>query len=96
VDADAERVVVTVRDTGEGIAPEHLPYVCERFYRVDASRTRARGGTGLGLAICKSIAQAHGGDLHVESELGHGTAVTLALRPAVLAPQPEAAGMAGR
>ena len=85
---DAGFVTVSVRDTGEGIAPEHLPHVCERFYRVDASRTRARGGTGLGLAICRSIAQAHGGDLRVESELGHGTTVILTLRPAAVAPMP--------
>jgi heavy metal sensor kinase len=74
---------VSVRDTGEGIAPEHLPHVCDRFYRVDAARARAGysagTGTGLGLAICRSIVQAHGGELHIESELGRGTTVTVTL-----------------
>jgi len=72
-------VVVTVADTGEGIAPEHLPHVMERFYRVDAARTRAQGGTGLGLAICQSIARAHGGDLEIQSEVGMGTQVSVIL-----------------
>jgi signal transduction histidine kinase len=49
-----------VTDTGEGIAPEHLPHLGERFYRVDAARSADTGGTGLGLAICRSITEAHG------------------------------------
>ncbi len=72
-------VEVVVRDTGKGIAPEHLPHLGERFYRGDASRTRPTGGTGLGLSICKSIIAAHGGSLRFESELGAGTAVTVFL-----------------
>lgn len=72
-------VLLHVEDTGEGIPPEHLAHVCERFYRADPSRVRGRGGTGLGLAICQSIAQAHGGDLQVESEVGRGTRVTVRL-----------------
>ncbi len=75
-------VVTRIVDTGEGIAPDHLPYVCERFYRVDSARSRAgnqKGGTGLGLSICRSIAQAHGRSLQIESELGRGTAITLRL-----------------
>ena len=72
-------VLVTVADTGEGIPPEHLPHVCERFYRVDASRTRGSGGTGLGLAICQSILQAHGGSLSIRSEWGSGTTVEVSL-----------------
>jgi signal transduction histidine kinase len=81
-------VTVRVRDDGEGIPPEHLPHVCERFYRVDDARTRARGGTGLGLAICRSIVDALDGDLAVASEVGRGTTVTVTL-PA--APVPEEA-----
>lgn len=68
-----------VRDTGCGIAPEHLPHVCERFYRVDESRTRKQGGTGLGLALCQSIVVAHNGEMHIESEPGLGTTVTITL-----------------
>ena len=63
---------VQVRDTGPGIAPEHLPYVFERFYRADKSRTRATGGAGLGLAIVKQLVEAHGGRVWVESTLGAG------------------------
>ena len=76
-------VGVRVADTGEGIPPEHLPRVCERFYRVDAARTGGRGGTGLGLAICQSIVQAHEGTLAIESRLGEGTRVTVTLPAAV-------------
>lgn len=73
---------LTVRDTGEGIAPEHLPLVRDRFYRVDASRDRESGGTGLGLAICEAIAAAHGGTLTVESAgTGQGTTVNVTLPP---------------
>jgi len=70
-------VVVSVRDSGEGIASEHLPHLTERFYRVDAARSRGRGGAGLGLAICRSIVEAHGGRIEIESEPGRGTEVTL-------------------
>jgi signal transduction histidine kinase len=81
-------VVISVTDTGEGIAPEHLPHLGERFYRLDAARTRARGGAGLGLAICKSIAEAHGGAIRIDSVRGEGTTVTILL--------PRARGLAGR
>ena len=73
------RTVIAVADTGSGIAAEHLPHLCERFYRVDAARTRADGGTGLGLAICRSIVEAHGGILTLQSEVGKGTTVTVLL-----------------
>jgi two-component system OmpR family sensor kinase len=76
---EEDSVVVRVEDTGEGIAPEHLPHVCERFYRVDAARTRRHGGTGLGLAICQSIVEAHHGSLTLESVVGEGTTVTVRL-----------------
>lgn len=72
-------VVVAVSDTGEGIAPEHLPHLGERFYRVDTARTAATGGNGLGLAICRSIAAAHGGEMIIESQVGQGTVVTIRL-----------------
>jgi signal transduction histidine kinase len=79
------RVVIAVADTGPGIAPEHLPHLGERFYRVDSSRSRPAGGTGLGLSICKSIVEAHSGTLSFQSTLGVGTTVTVTL-PAVAAP----------
>lgn len=62
-----------VKDTGPGIAAEHLPRLTERFYRVDRSRSRETGGTGLGLAIVKHVAQRHGAELHIESQLGQGS-----------------------
>jgi two-component system heavy metal sensor histidine kinase CusS len=66
---------VSVRDTGSGIAPEHLPRVFDRFYRGDRSRSSA--GTGLGLALVKSIVDLHGGAARIESESGRGTTVIL-------------------
>jgi len=77
--AHGDQVTVDVADTGEGIAPEYLPHVRERFFRVDDSRTRASGGTGLGLAICQSIVEAHGGSLAIESVVGEGTTVRVFL-----------------
>lgn len=68
-----------VTDTGPGIAPEHLPRLSERFYRVDRSRSRETGGTGLGLAIAKHVAQRHGGELRIESQVGQGSTFTLVL-----------------
>ena len=67
---------VAVRDHGPGIAPEHLPRLTERFYRVDVSESRAQGGTGLGLALAKHILNRHGGRLTIESGLGRGATFT--------------------
>jgi len=71
-------VEVTVSDTGEGIRPQDIPHIFERFYRGDASRSRNRGtgGAGLGLAIARGILQAHGGDIQVESKVRQGTRFT--------------------
>jgi signal transduction histidine kinase len=68
-----------VRDSGVGIAPEHLPHLTERFYRVDSSRARSDGGSGLGLAISRAIAEAHHGTLQIDSTLGQGTSVSVTL-----------------
>ena len=70
---------IVVRDTGPGIAAEHLPRLTERFYRVDGSRSRDTGGTGLGLAIVKHVIQRHGGELLIESTPGQGSTFTLVL-----------------
>ena len=70
---------LTVSDTGEGISPEHLTHITERFYRVDTARARKHGGTGLGLAICQSIVDAHQGRMEFRSTLGVGTTVTVTL-----------------
>src|SRR5262249_20398256 len=70
---------VSVRDWGPGIAPEHLPRLTERFYRVDVGYSRAEGGTGLGLALVKHILNRHGGRLSIESTLGAGSTFTVTL-----------------
>ncbi|WP_245597936.1 phosphate regulon sensor histidine kinase PhoR [Ottowia thiooxydans] len=71
------RVRLAITDSGPGIAPEHLPRLAERFYRVDRSRSRESGGTGLGLAITKHVAQRHGGELQITSQLGKGSCFAL-------------------
>ena len=70
-------VVISIADEGAGIPREHLPRLTERFYRVDAGRSRAKGGTGLGLAIVKHIVNRHRGQLLIESEEGVGTTVSV-------------------
>jgi two-component system phosphate regulon sensor histidine kinase PhoR len=77
--ADVDRVRLVVSDTGPGIAPEHLPRVFERFYRVDAGRSRELGGTGLGLSIVKHMVEAMRGKVSVESAVGHGSTFSVAL-----------------
>jgi signal transduction histidine kinase len=72
-------VHIAVADTGSGIAPEHLPRLFERFYRVDHARARDEGGTGIGLAIARSVVEAHGGTISAESEPGRGSVFTFDL-----------------
>ena len=67
------------RNTKPGIAPEHLPRLSERFYRVDRSRSRETGGTGLGLAIAKHVVQRHGGELRIQSQVSKGSTFMLVL-----------------
>jgi len=67
-----DRVRVEIQDSGEGIDPQDLPHVFERFYRGEKSRSRATGGTGLGLAIARGIVESHGGQIGVQSEPGQG------------------------
>ena len=74
--SEAGGAALTVRDTGIGIAPEHLPRLTERFYRVDRARAREKGGSGLGLSIVKHALQRHGGRLEIESEEGRGSTFT--------------------
>jgi signal transduction histidine kinase len=71
--------VLSVSDTGVGIPPEHLPHIFDRFYRVDAGRSRDAGGSGLGLNIVKWAVEAHGGTIEVSSEVGKGTTFTVRL-----------------
>ena len=71
--SEASVVVAAIADTGPGIAPEHLPYIFDRFYRSDDARDRNSGGMGLGLAIAKEFVAVHGGSIEVKSKLGIGT-----------------------
>jgi len=71
-------LLITVRDSGIGIAKEHLPHVFDRFYQVDSSTTREHEGTGIGLALTKELVELHGGQIFVTSEEGFGT--TFAVR----------------
>jgi two-component system OmpR family sensor kinase/two-component system sensor histidine kinase BaeS len=79
-DHSFEAVILSVEDTGEGIPPEDLPYIFDRFWRGDKSRTRGAGtGSGLGLAIARQLVEAHGGRIWAESESGEGTKIFIAL-----------------
>ena len=77
VSATEREIVIAVKDTGTGIAPEHLPRIFERFYRVDKARSRKGGGKGLGLSIVKHIAQVHKGQARVKSVVGEGSTFTI-------------------
>ncbi len=70
---------LSISDEGDGIAPEHIPRLTERFYRVDKGRSKSIGGTGLGLAIVKHISERHGGRMEITSEVGKGTTVSVQL-----------------
>ena len=80
-------VRLSVADEGDGIAPEHIPRLTERFYRVDSGRSRAVGGTGLGLAIVKHIVERHRGRFDIASQIGRGTVSTILLPPAAAGAQ---------
>jgi two-component system, OmpR family, phosphate regulon sensor histidine kinase PhoR len=80
--AETGWVIVSVHDEGDGIAPEHMPRLTERFYRVDASRSRAAGGTGLGLSIVKHIIERHRGRFDIASRQGGGTTASIMIRRA--------------
>lgn len=77
--AESHYVITEVHDTGYGIKAEHLPYVFERFYRTDQSRTRSTGGSGIGLAIVKQLVEAHKGTISVKSTFGKGSTFTFRL-----------------
>ena len=79
---EADRVTLTVRDTGCGIPAGDLPHVTEPFYMVDKSRARDQGGSGMGLALCARIAELHGTRLELESRPGAGTRVHFTLQKA--------------
>jgi two-component system OmpR family sensor kinase len=72
VDCDGDVAIVEVADEGPGLEQEQIEHVFERFYRTDASRTRASGGVGLGLSIVAAVVEAHGGRVTADSEPGHG------------------------
>jgi signal transduction histidine kinase len=81
--------VITVKDTGDGIASHHLPFVFDRFYRVDPDRSRLTGGSGLGLAITRALVQAHGGEIAAASQgknLGSEFTIRIPSRPIQQAP----------
>ena len=81
VEARQDQARLSVRDTGIGIAPEHLPHIFERFYRADPARRRSSGSSssGLGLAIVEWVVHAHGGTIAVESRVGRGSSFTVTL-----------------
>jgi two-component system OmpR family sensor kinase len=74
-----QNAVLSIQDNGPGIKSDHLPHIFDRFYRADPSRTRQHGGAGLGLAISKSIVDAHGGNIDVESQVGKGSVFRVSL-----------------
>ena len=91
VEADDKRVVLTVSDDGPGIEAVHLPRIFERFYRIDAGRSRDRGGAGLGLSIVKHLVESMGGEISVTSENGTRFALAFPREPSS-APGPASRG----
>jgi len=79
LEARPDSAIITVSDHGPGMSPDEVERATEPFYRADPARCRDTGGFGLGLYLCRRIAEAHGGTLHIQSEVGHGTSVTLKL-----------------
>lgn len=77
---EGDGIAIRISDEGQGIPQEELPFVFDRLYRVEKSRSRERGGSGLGLAIAKEIVELHGGKIRIDSQLGKGTAVTIRLK----------------
>jgi len=98
LDCRQDTATLIVEDDGIGIAPEHLPNIFKRFYRIDSARPRTGSSTGLGLSICKAVARLHHGSIEVESKLGEGTRfiVTLPARALDAGRRDEAATMARR
>ncbi|TFB25015.1 HAMP domain-containing histidine kinase [Filobacillus milosensis] len=80
VKEDLQHINIIVDDEGEGIPKEEIPYLFNRLYRVEKSRSRLSGGSGIGLTIAKEIVESHGGVIHIDSEIGVGTTVTIALK----------------
>jgi two-component system, OmpR family, phosphate regulon sensor histidine kinase PhoR len=85
-----DALAIEVRDTGSGIAPQHLGRIFERFYRADPARSRAEGGTGLGLAIVRHLVERHGGSIAASSRVGDGTSIRFTLP--LTAQQPDGTG----
>ncbi|MBE9029125.1 HAMP domain-containing histidine kinase [filamentous cyanobacterium LEGE 11480] len=77
--SQGKHILISIQDSGSGIAPEHLPHIFERFWQADRSRSYQTRGFGLGLAIAQNIAQKHGGNIQVTSQLGQGSCFTIAL-----------------
>nr|MBP8252367.1 hypothetical protein [Herpetosiphon sp.] len=98
LERQGREVALSVKDNGEGIAPEALPHIFERFYRADKARVRKGGGAGIGLAIVKWIVEAHHGTVDVRSVLGSGSTFTiwLPLAPTPLKPTTDRLATAGR